>query len=280
MGQDATFRLFGGTSSKGEMPIRSLEDWLEAAPPKGGRAQWKPLRSAYELARAWCATGEAVPPRDFAEMLAQHPLLEGLELLEGWAEYKTDLRGENRGPRVHDLLVVGRCHVGLVLIGVEAKADEAFDRPLQERWDEVQRTLEKGGRTNWPDRLSRLAPALLGEPAESVTGVLNPAIADVPYQLLSALAGTLIEAEDREAAVAVLVVHVFSSSATRGDLLTRNRDAFASFVSRMTGIDPRDVVDGELYGPLSVPGGADTRIPSHIPVLIGELTTEIPPSVR
>jgi hypothetical protein len=96
----------------------------------------------------------------------------------------------------------------------------------------------------------------------------------VPYQLLSALAGTLIEAEERNAAVAVLVVHVFTSAKTKPDKVEENRALFEEFVNRIGKSTTKSLADGTLYGPFSVPGAAGTRIPANIPVLLGELTSE------
>jgi hypothetical protein len=123
--------------------------------------------------------------------------------------------------------------------------------------------------------LERLAPGAFRVKATSAGGDLNPELADVPYQLMSALAGTLIEAEKRQASLAVLVAHVFTSTATQPELVERNRQAFAHFVERVGTVPATAVRDSELYGPFRVPGGDRTRIPSNIPVLIGELTTAL-----
>src|SRR5207248_2700802 len=118
--------------------------------------------------------------------------------------------------------------------------------------------------TNWPERLKRLALGLFGIDAITPSGELNPEIADVPYQLMSALSATLIEGEERGAHMAVLVVHVFTSTATRLELVERNQRVFADFVARIGRLSAATVEDGTLYGPFSVPGGAATRIPAGI----------------
>jgi hypothetical protein len=278
----AVFRLFGSSKGHEEPPsITSLDDWKLHGGPKDPSKQWVKFRSAYELAHAWCGADGVAPPTDFLAMLSAHPSLEGLQLLEGYAERETYLRGESGGPRVHDLLLVGRCAAGKVVIGVEGKADEEFDRPLWKRWEKAQRELAAGveaGKatpaTRWPDRLERLARALLGQPAV-VDGELSPPIKDVPYQLLSATAGTLIEADDRGAALAILVAHVFDTPLTTPKLRDVNTAAFADFVSRLGSIPASSVEEGRLYGPFTVPGGEATRIPSDIPLLLGKLTTTV-----
>lgn len=253
--------------------ITSVESWRAYAAPKGGDLQWVDGRSAKELAKAWCLGARIEPPLDFVRLLESHEQTRDLRLLEGYPEWKTGLRGERRGPRVHDLLLVGKTPERRVVIGVEAKADEAFDRTLQERWSNAQARLLRGEATNWPARLRRLTSALLGLEAVSSDGTFNPEVADVPYQLVSALAGTLIEAEERSADLAVLAVHVFATSRTRIDVVAKNKKVFATFVERVAGIPDGTLEDGRLYGPFAVPGGGG--IPNS-PVLIGTVTSSPP----
>jgi hypothetical protein len=261
-----SFVIFGG----GKQTISTVDEWRLHGAPKGGDRQWVDGRSAKELAKARCSGGEIVVPLDMARLLASHPSLHALELRSGYAEHKTRLRGERRGPRVHDLLLAGETPRGRVVIGVEAKADETFDATLGERWATAQATLERGEPTNWPVRLRRLCLALLGVDAVSPAGTLEDAVATVPYQLLSALAGTLIEADERNAELAVLAVHVFATDRTRPEIVATNKQVFASFVERVTSVPAAEVEDGRLYGPFDVPGGGG--IP-QIPTLIGVVTT-------
>jgi hypothetical protein len=276
MNEREVLQIFGeGVPGTSPPIIESLDDWFTFAPPKGGAKHWVPLRSAYELADAWCGTGKATPPSEFLRMLASHPSLEGLKLVEGYAEHKTALRGERGGPRNHDLLLVGKCVSGPVVIGVEGKADETFDREIAERWATASAEIAAGKNTGWPARLSRLTRALLGCDAFVAPSELNPQIAKIPYQLLSAVAGTLIEAQEHGATVAALVAHVFTSSATSTDKVLVNAKAFADFVRRVSAGGVTDVKDGVLYGPFRVPGGAETRIPSQIDLLLGKVTTSL-----
>ncbi|NCC37067.1 MAG: hypothetical protein EOM24_34430 [Chloroflexia bacterium] len=50
--------------------LASLEDWAKYAGPKHAR-QWVEGRSAQEVARAWLASGEEVPP-EISALLATH----------------------------------------------------------------------------------------------------------------------------------------------------------------------------------------------------------------
>jgi hypothetical protein len=185
-----------------------------------------------------------------------------LELIEGYAELKTKLRGERGGDRNHDLLLIGRTPTETVVFGVEGKADESFDKTLADRWEEAHKTVEEKKKpTNWPKRLTRLAPALLGVEATMSSGKLDPTIAQVPYQLLSALAGTMIEAEDREAQLAVFVTHTFRTAKTTDKRIEANHAAFADFIARFAGVSAGTIQEGQLYGPFRAHDVPSSQIP-------------------
>src|SRR5260221_14788458 len=114
MDRGDAFKLIGSGSSE----IRSVEGWRKFAAPKGGDRQWVDGRSAKELAKAWCASGLVEAPAEFLRMLRSHELTRELSLLEGYPEWKTDLRGELRGPRNHDLLLIGKSAERRVVVGV------------------------------------------------------------------------------------------------------------------------------------------------------------------
>ena len=254
----------------GGAAITTVKEWRRYAPPKGGDVHWVDGRSAKELAKAWCGLGDVCVPADFRRLLNSHDCTRGIRLVDGYPEWKTGLRGEQRGPRVHDLLLVGEVGDRKVVVGVEAKADETFGGTASEGWAAAQATLAREEATNWPTRLARLIRALLGVEAVSEDGTLNPEVVDVPYQLVTALAGTLIEAEGREADLAVLAVHVFATAQTQEAVIAENKQAFAKFAERVTGTRAADIADGQLYGPFCVPGGGG--IPRG-PALIGVVTS-------
>src|SRR4051794_23324222 len=107
--------------------IRTVDDWLRYAGPKEGKAQWVHGRSAMESARAWLRTGEPALPEEIRSVLESgaggtadfQPIYAIPELVTRLDEFP----GEHRN---HDLVVVGEARGGRTLIGIEAKADEAF----------------------------------------------------------------------------------------------------------------------------------------------------------
>jgi hypothetical protein len=85
----------------------------------------------------------------------------------------------------------------------------------------------------------------------------------------------LIEAEEREADLAVLAVHVFATAKTRRELVAANKKTFARFASLLAGVPEGQISDGQLVGPFTVPGGGG--IPS-MAGLIGSVTTSSEPA--
>ena len=192
-----SFRVYGSRADEASppRPITSLETWREYRWSQGSsRAMGRTSKRLRARARVVWRRDRSVGPEHVLVLSKTHPRLHGLELVEGYAELKTGLRGERGGERNHDLLLVGHTPTETVVIGIEAKADETFDKTVAERWEEARETIEeKKQPTNWPKRLARLSPAILGVEATTSEGVLNPEIGGVAYQLLSALSGTLIK---------------------------------------------------------------------------------------
>lgn len=53
-------------------PIRSLEEWLQYAPPAKGEKHWKDGRSAKELAKAWMTYNGPSMPSELMDLLGTH----------------------------------------------------------------------------------------------------------------------------------------------------------------------------------------------------------------
>src|SRR5688500_9316711 len=85
--------------------------------------------------------------------------LDAVDLIEGIAEIQTRFDDDSRGPRNHDLLVRAK-HAGQPLvIAVEGKADEAFDKPLWKwRADALRHSPDSGA----PRRLDGLTSLFFG----------------------------------------------------------------------------------------------------------------------
>ena len=237
-------------------------DWRRLAPPAAPH-HWREYRSAYELAHAWTRGDGA---ERLAAMLGMREGLAGIQLERGIAERRSwfdDIPGK---PRHHDLLVLARTNPGLVVVGIEAKADEPFDRELLELTAAARRRFHA---TRAPQRVDRLTRAFFGTTLDE-----EPALGALRYQLLSALAGTLVEAGRRRATVAVLAVHEFITPETAAIKRQRNARDLDAFVARL-GSAPRIAgPDGAwIAGPFAVRGNA--HLPADVPVYIGHIVSRV-----
>ena len=87
--------------------------------------------------------------------------------------------------------------------------------------------------------------------------MLSDVISRLPYQLLSAIGGTLLEAQLRNATIAVLVIHVFRTSMTTDAKLEANDAALSSFLlllqERNGGPNgDSQLHNGHIIGPISI----------------------------
>jgi hypothetical protein len=215
-------------SDRHGVEIASLEDWARLGKP-ASTDHWKRGRSAYELAADWIEQDacDAV-----AALLSLRPEFSGLQLLEGIAEKQTRFDQDTHGPRNHDLLV--RAVVGdvPVAIGVEGKADEPFDDPL---WLYREKGLRRSANTGALARVDRLVrlwfkTSLRQDDAE-------PSLVCLGYQLFSALAGTLADAQLDGSAFAIVLVMEYRTDCTVDSKHAANARSLERFLARLIGPD-------------------------------------------
>jgi len=238
-------------------PIRSVKEWRELAKP-AARSHWKDGRSAKELAKAWVSgTGQ----RALRRLLDRREETAGLTIDTAVAEAQVAFDDYPGGKRNHDLLIQGRCSSGLIVIGLEAKADESFGQTIA-AYDRHARALRAAGQTtNALERLIRLLDEVGAMSLERV-----PGFGDLRYQLFSGVAGTLAAAGTND--LAVFVVHEFATELTTVARRAANKKALAEFVGDVTGAVAPDE-DWWLLGPFHMP----SERWSQIPLFIGHLTT-------
>lgn len=149
--------------------IQTPEEWLFAAPPKGKENQWKDNYSAKELAK-FATSLEFVPfLSDLIKMMECKP-----SDVDCFPEEDTPLPYSSRGPRSHDLLVVGTDFI----IGIEAKVNESFSETIQKEYENG--SQDKKNRIDWMKRI------LLKDQSTPYD--------NLKYQLFSGTCGTLLEA--------------------------------------------------------------------------------------
>jgi len=226
--------------------IATLEDWELRGGPKSAD-QWVDGRSAKEAARAWIAAAPNKIPDEVHSILAGHP---AFGLLDSWeAEPEVRLRfddfaGEARNT---DLLVYPK-H-GRFVIGVEAKADEPFAELVSETLAAAMERKLINENSNGIRRIEQLARALFGARQGD-----TPSVGELRYQLLTACAGILCEAERRGCKCALMLVQEFFTDKTRDELHRRNSEDFDLFIKRLSRGHDSFIRHGEIRGPYLVPG--------------------------
>ena len=267
--------------------INSFADWEKyALPAKRRELHWKEGRSACELGRYWTASGEPCLPLSLVQLFDSHEATRGVAVSDGVTEHETALPFSNGGPRSHDLVLRATRNGSVMTICIEAKADESFGGTVAEELGKARRRAERGGRrTRFPERLDWLTRSLLGISAfaDDERLILSDVISELPYQLLSAIGGTLLEAQLQNATIAIFVVHVFRTSKTSDVKLEANEVALNSFLfllqERNGGSGENNQLhDGHIIGSISIierPTKGDVKMPCHVPLFIGKIRTEV-----
>ena len=220
-----------------------------------------------ETARAWLEGDGRLPVEVFA-CLAAH---ESFGAVQVWrAEPEVKLFFDNLGgePRNSDLVVHARDSLGAYLIAVEAKADEPFGETVA---DALAAAIERhlaNDRSAGVKRIQQLARALLGPRQKG-----DPPLKHIRYQLLTACAGALCEAERCGYDRTVLLIHEFVTDKTTNRKLEANKKDLNRFVKRLshgltTGLD-----SGELAGPFFVPGRP--LVSDRIALFIGKASRDV-----
>ncbi len=266
--------MFQLINDKGNV-ITHLDDWTR--PKKKG--QWKCGRSAMEFARFWTDPQlSGIVPPDYEKLL--YPVFPGIEFHEGRPEWSTSLPPKGSpGPRMHDLLLLGKWPSGSLTVCVEAKADENFGETISQYEKRAVRELKSKEDSQMKTRLEDLL--------ECVWGVRQPtgSLSRLRYQLLHALVGTAIQAlidvgkaGNAPSGTGVLLVHVFETCLTKKRKLEKNQqdlERFGYALPNVT-IPATGIVPGCLYGPAAVTVPVDFAplgCPTLVNVYLGKLAT-------
>jgi len=234
---------------KNGVQIESLDTWAAHAGPKSPD-QWVEGRSAMELARAWLNVGEARLPTDVSSLLEGHPAFGSVSWWDAEPEVKLPFDTFPGEPRNSDLVVHARDRYGAYIIGVEAKADEPFSDTVKDILSAALERKIQSTSSNGIARVENLARCLF----DQRTSGKEARVGDLRYQLLTAAAGVLCEAERKACSRALLLVHEFVTSRTQDELHKRNADDLRDFVRRLSRGTITDVKSGEIFGPFMVPG--------------------------
>jgi hypothetical protein len=228
--------------------IRTVDDWFKLAAPKRGELHWKDGKSAKELARVWTTgVGESA----VLKLLATRPEeFSGVEIAEAVPECELELDDFGNGTN-RDIVATAFDSRGGLLISVEGKEAEEFGDLV----------LDSRTSTNTITRIAKLRE-LLGMDA-------NVKFDEFRYQLVHAIAGTLLEAQRRGLHRAVFVVHELISPRTDARAVARNASDLAAFVAALA---KQDADHSErLCGPIvfSAPELSGVKL------FIGKTTTHV-----
>jgi hypothetical protein len=272
-------------------PIHSFCDWEKyALPPDRKEQHWVEGRSAYELGFSWTANGEPAVPSELIQLLDTKEETRRIVMLSGITEHETRLPCSNGGPRCHDLALRARQDATDVTICIEAKADEPFGGTVEEELLKARKRVRSPDRvsrpaeTRFPNRLDWLSRSLLGLSAfqdEQFT-LLSDEVAKMPYQLLAAIGGTLIEAKLQNASKAIFVVHEFRTSKTRNAKMDHNAQMLNGFLRLLTSRNIEagnelELATGHVVGPIFMtnrPPAGTFKVPSDLPLFIGKIRTD------
>lgn len=234
-----------------------ISDWRSWTPPKAATKQWRAGRSAMELARAWFTSPVPVVPPEVRALLDSHDLTRDAVIRVGWPELKTPLplRGEARN---HDLVAVGDAGGREILLAVEGKVDETMGPKLGKYW---RKSKDDNERSLVCRRIDLLLAAVFGPDASATDEPWR----ELPYQMLTAVVGTVIEATNRQCPVGVVCIQEFITEAAKHKKLDRNQAAFESFLKALGITDPKPAT---LYGPFSVV--SPEKVENEVQILIGK----------
>jgi hypothetical protein len=171
-------------------------------------------------------------------------------------------------PRNSDLVVKARDQHGSYLIAVEAKADESFgDTLIGTVASAIERYVENN-RSMGVTRALQLASTLFGPKRQG-----DQKLRGMRYQLLTACAGALCEAERLGFSRAVMLVHEFITDRTVDEKHWKNAADLNNFVKRLSHGEVGELCSGEMCGPFVVPGKPLVSRP--ISLYLGKVTRNI-----
>ena len=243
-----------GTVHKGDRPLTTIDQW-----PRRDK-HWKDGRSAKENARAWIDASLGLQP-DIAQILAA---CRGIGPLRQWRaepEARIAIDGFPGQPPNIDLLLVAEDDHGPVVIAIEAKADETFGNTLANQYRRAQARASENPRSMAVARIEDLLDRF-------ALDIEQRQVPQLRYQLLTATAAVLAEADRRSSERAVLIVHEFVTPSTRPERRECNGadlDRFlATALNRQGHLSP-----GDIAAPILLVKGSPT-------LYVGKARTVVP----
>jgi hypothetical protein len=239
--------------------IGSLNEWFYKCPPKGKEIQWKDGKSAKETAKHWVYT----IPQPFKDILKD----ENFKYKICSPEYITSFDPYTGGKRNHDLLIVAENKKKeLIIISIESKVDEEFDKTISQKIEEGNEILTKNTNSKLLNRIEELRKTLFSE--------VNDNQLELRYQLLTAVAGTIAEAKKQNAKKCFLLIQTFKSDEINVTKYNKNQEDLNKFIKKFSKEKYSKILDKELIGPFNI--YEDTKyLSKDIELWIGKYIIEI-----
>lgn len=239
--------------------ITCLHQWFDKCPPQGKLKHWVDGRSAKETAKHWLHT----IPQPFKDIL--QPFKLKYKICS--PEYVTKFDGNGGNGRNHDLLILAENEKkDTVIISIESKVDEAFGDTILETINRSIERKKKSPNSKGLKRISELRIALFGKEENSQL--------DLRYQLLTAVAGTVSEAEYRKSKTAILLIQTFLSDEIDKKKHLQNQSDLDAFISLFSKSKYTKILDNQLIGPLRIVSKTN-HLPDDIDLWIGKYSITI-----
>jgi hypothetical protein len=261
------------TINKHGIEITTLDLWKKHAPPKS-LDQWVDGFSAKELARAWLGSRASAIPSEVGLALAGHKDFTAVEAWRAEPEVRLPFDSFGGEPRNSDLVIHARDSNDEFLIAVEGKCHEPFGQTVADALAEAVERKLGNVRSNGVARIEQLAANVLG-PRQGH----EPALKKLRYQLLTACAGALCEAERLSVQRVILLIHEFFTDETDERLHARNSNDLNLFARRLSHESVGAIAKSRLYGPFHVPWKSRPTLGS-VRLYLGKAVRDIRTSAR
>jgi len=239
--------------------IQTIDDWKNEFPPQRKDLHWKEGRSAMETAKHWLYK----IPKEFYDILKCF----NLQYVFLFPEHLTIFDDFNGNGRNHDLLILATDQQNdKVVISVESKVDEPFDKQIGNYLTEIKIMKNKGGNSNADHRIEKLKLAILPNVKRDIFELLQ-------YQLLSAIAGTLVEAKKQGEKKTIFLIQTFISKNMDPKKHLKNQQDLDYFLNVISNGKHCTFQNNELFGPYIFAG--NEFIPNDVELWFGKYSIDI-----
>jgi hypothetical protein len=216
-------------NDKKNIEITSLEEWEKHCPPANRNRQWKPKRSAMEMAKFW------LDPERQSTFLAFMREKENNIVFEYAIPELANKFDDYKSPRKADLCLFGNQVDERIFISIEGKADESFG------------TYIKNIKTSDKSKSKQSARIIaLCKRFGSDANFFN-----LRYQLTYWLAGSIEEAIRNDMKTVYLIVQTFESDATNETKIKKNEKDLNDFINFISKSNFDKVERNEIIGPIN-----------------------------